>query len=649
MGIAASGRTPTGDWHVELTLVALTGPLRGKRFELAGGEITFGRAESNQLCIDDQSISRRHSLIRSDGQGAAIIVDLDSSNGTTVNNVPVKARALVHGDWIGMGTSQFLVWLEEPADSSPSSVQFRDDDPEGEGTVRLRWNDALYLNPDNIRAAVSSNPRVARDLSTLLRISTAVSSARSAHLLQEQLADLILEAVPAERCAIVMADREGVDEASIMVRDRGSATAPPARVSRTILNRVLQEGSAVLCQDVQADNELAETETLGGTAQVRSLLCVPMNVPDRRLGIIYLDTRDASARFDENDLQLVTAVAGVSAVALEHVRHVEQLEGETKRLRADLNIEHEMIGESVKMRELYQVIARVAPTDSTVLIHGESGTGKELVARALHFNNPRAQKPFAAINCAVLTENLLESELFGHEKGAFTGAVALKRGKLELADGGTLFLDEVGELSPNLQARLLRVLQEREFERVGGTRPIKVDIRILAATNKNLGDATVHGTFRSDFYYRLNVVALQLPPLRERQEDIPLLASYFLQKSSKKCKRLVNGLSAQVRSCLLNYDWPGNVRELENAIERAVVMGSTETLRLEDLPDAIVEQHPSVSGEAMGLQQGVREAKKKLIVTALEEAGGKHTQAAHLLGVHPNYLHLLVKKLGLKG
>ncbi len=520
---------------MELTLVALAGPLRGKRFELAGDEISIGRAESNQLCIDDESISRLQCLIRSDGQGSAIIVDLDSSNGTTVNNVPIKTRALVHGDWIGMGTSQFLVWLEEPADFSPSSVQFGDDDLEAEGTVRLRWSDTLYLNPDNVRAAVSSNPRVARDLSTLLRISTAVSSARSAHLLKEQLADLILEAVPAERCAIVMADREGVDEASIMVRNRGSDTAPPARVSRTILNRVLQEGSAVLCRDVQADHVFASTETLGA-AQVRSLLCVPMNVLDRRLGIIYLDTRDASVRFDENDLQLVTAVAGVSAVALEHVRHVEQLEGETTRLRADLNIEHEMIGESVKMRELYQVIARVAPTDSTVLIHGESGTGKELVARALHFNNPRAPKPFAAINCAVLTETLLESELFGHERGAFTGAVALKRGKIELAEGGTLFLDEVGELSPNLQARLLRVLQEREFERVGGTRPIKVDIRVLAATNKNLLDATAHGTFRPDFYYRLNVVALQLPPLRECREDIPLLASYFLQKSSKKCK-----------------------------------------------------------------------------------------------------------------
>src|SRR5438876_12148167 len=225
-----------------------------------------------------------------------------------------------------------------------------------------------------------------------------------------------------------------------------------------------------------------------------------------------------------------------------------------------------MVGESPRMREVFQFIRKVAPTDSTVLIRGESGTGKELVARAIHRNSRRQNRPFVAINCAALTDTLLESELFGHEKGAFTGAVALKKGKIEVADSGTVFLDEIGELAPNLQAKLFRVLQEREFERVGGTRPIKVDVRLIAATNVDLNEASRTGKFRQDLYYRLNVVSLEVPPLREHPQDIPLLAAYFIARYSEKVNRRVAGISPKARTCLLHYSWPGNVRELENAI-----------------------------------------------------------------------------------
>ena len=228
------------------------------------------------------------------------------------------------------------------------------------------------------------------------------------------------------------------------------------------------------------------------------------------------------------------------------------------------------------MRSLYRQIGRVAPSDSTVLITGESGTGKELVARAIHSNSPRAERPFVAINCAAITETLLESELFGHERGAFTGAIAQKKGRLETADGGTVLLDEIGELSPALQAKLLRVLQEREFERVGGTRSIAVDFRLVAATNRDLEQAIAAGTFRRDLYYRLNVVSLAVPPLRERPEDIPLLANHFARRHAANMKRRVTGVSPEALACLMAYDWPGNVRELENAIERAVVLGSTD-------------------------------------------------------------------------
>jgi Nif-specific regulatory protein len=300
------------------------------------------------------------------------------------------------------------------------------------------------------------------------------------------------------------------------------------------------------------------------------------------------------------------------------------------------------------MRDVFQFIARVAPKDTTALIRGESGTGKELAARALHNNSERAGKPFVAINCAAIAEGLLESELFGHERGAFTGAIAMKKGKLELADGGTVFLDEIGEMSPFLQAKLLRVLQDHEFERVGGQRSMKVDIRLVAATNRDLEEAIRKGTFRVDLYYRLNVVEFVMPPLRERKEDIPLLANYFATKYGAKCKRQVRGISPEALACLVNYDWPGNVRELENAIERAVVLGTEEFILPEDLPEALLEKGSPDSSPATRYHEAVSAAKKNVILKAIEQANGSVTDAARLLDVHPNYLHRLLRNLNLR-
>jgi Nif-specific regulatory protein len=300
------------------------------------------------------------------------------------------------------------------------------------------------------------------------------------------------------------------------------------------------------------------------------------------------------------------------------------------------------------MRQVYQFIAKVAPTDSSVLISGESGTGKELVARAIHQNSKRSEKPFIAVNCAALTETLLESELFGHEKGAFTGALAQRKGRLEIADGGTLFLDEIGELSAPLQVKLLRVLQEREFERVGGTRTIKVDIRLLTATNRNLEDLITQGLFRQDLFYRLNVLQLEMPPLRQRQEDITLLAKYFAVRSGEKCNRKITSISLTAQKRLLSYDWPGNVRELENAIERAVVLGTTDVILLEDLPEAILETETRTMSAPTKYHEAVAETKKQIILQAMDQTKGNYTDAAKLLGVHPNYLHRLIRNLNLR-
>jgi Nif-specific regulatory protein len=242
----------------------------------------------------------------------------------------------------------------------------------------------------------------------------------------------------------------------------------------------------------------------------------------------------------------------------------------------------------------------------------------------------------------------LESELFGHEKGAFTGAFSQKKGRLEIADGGTVFLDEIGELTPALQVKLLRVLQEREFERVGGTATIKVDLRLVAATNKNLEEAIEAGEFRQDLYYRLNVVSLEMPPLRERREDIMLLASYFADKYGTRCNRKLQGISADARACLTAYDWPGNVRELENAIERAIVLGTTEVILPEDLPEALLEREAPAADSTLGYHEAVTQTKKQIILRAIEEAGGNYTEAAKLLGVHPNYLHRLIRNLNLR-
>ena len=314
--------------------------------------------------------------------------------------------------------------------------------------------------------------------------------------------------------------------------------------------------------------------------------------------------------------------------------------------RETFKCESKIVGESVKLRELLELIERVAPTSSTVLIQGESGTGKELVARALHRNSQRASRPLVAINCAAITESLLESELFGHEKGAFTGAIARKKGKLEIAEGGTLFLDEISELAPGMQAKLLRALQEREFDPVGGTRPVKMNVRVIAATNRNLAEEVQKGKFRSDLYYRLNVVSLTTPSLRERREDIPALALRFTAKVSEKYHVPAKTLSADALARLMQYDWPGNVRELENAIERAVVLGTSQEIVAEDLPVAVRE--PVRETIDTGFQGAVKENKKQLVLQAMEKANGYYVDAAKILGLHPNSLLRLIRTLGLR-
>ena len=630
-------------------LVAVSGPLKDSVFALPTEDLSLGRDASNGLPISDPSVSRRHCILRRQGDGFKIL-DLDSRNGTLVNGQAVKEGWLRHQDEIAVGDSIFLFLTEEDTDklAAPSRpVEFEDEKPT-HATAEIRPQDVLYLQPDKIFSELPATSRLARNLNALLKISRAVHSIRDLDELQAHLLDLIFEVAPAERGAILLDGTNGREFNSVFGRNRDATSERPVPVSRTIAQRVLEEGVAILGSDVPGSTGLGKVESLVAS-QVRSLLCVPLSLFHRTIGCIYLDTVNISDRFNEDHMQLVTAVAGISAVALENARRLQWLEQENQRLMKEISLDRSLVGESPRMKEVFQFLARVAPTEATILIGGESGTGKELAARAAHRKSPRASKPFVAINCAAIPEALLESELFGYEKGAFTGANAQKKGRLEMADGGVVFLDEIGELAPSLQVKLLRVLQEREFERVGGTRPIHVDVRLIAATNRNLEEAVRNNQFRQDLYFRLNVVSLTMPPLREHKDDIPLLVSFFVDKNWKKCGAQPKPLSKEALDCLMSYDWPGNVRELENVIERALVLGTSDDILLEDLPESLLERAPAPGGHEARYHASVKELKKRLIQNALEEAQGNYTEAARLLGVHPNYLHRLIRNLDLKG
>jgi two-component system NtrC family response regulator len=357
--------------------------------------------------------------------------------------------------------------------------------------------------------------------------------------------------------------------------------------------------------------------------------------------------KNGAADFLTKPLDLQELLLRIARVA-EQAR----LRSAVRELQASLAERHRLsgvIGESGRMQEVLALVQRVAPSDATVLIRGDSGTGKELIARAIHFNSRRAAGPLVSLNCAALPEQLLESELFGHEKGAFTGAVAQRKGRFEAADGGSIFLDEIGDLAPALQVKLLRVLQERQFERLGGNRPLTVDVRILAATHRDLESAMRQGTFREDLYYRLNVVTIQIPPLRERREDIALLLEHFLKKFAAKEGREVTGLTAAARDAVMKYDYPGNVRELENIVERAVLLARGPVIDLEDLPAALRPGERTRDAEPRHLPDVLAGIERQAIREALERHGGVQTQAAEALGISERVLRYKMKKYGLAG
>ena len=424
------------------------------------------------------------------------------------------------------------------------------------------------------------------------------------------------------------------------------------KLGEGITGRVVENGEpAIVPRISQEPMFLNRTRSRGDlNKQDISFICVPVKIGPQTIGALSVDRLYQEEIHLDADLQLLTIIASIIAQAVNNLMRIDQdkqrLQAENLKLREELQEKYDLeniVGNSNKMRQVFEMIQRVAKSNATVLIRGESGTGKELVASAIHYNSKRAHKPFIRVNCAALPETLVESELFGHEKGAFTGATQAKMGRFELAQRGTIFLDEIGDLSPNVQLKLLRVIQEREFIRVGGTKSMDVDVRIIAATHRDLEGLLATGAFREDLYYRLNVFPIYLPPLRERQPDIMLLAEHFLQKYSQENNKNIKRISAPAIDLLMQYHWPGNVRELENVIERALLVCDEDTIRTIHLPASLQTLDRPDGKKAPSLAAAIENVEKEMIIEALRATRGNQTLAAEYLDTSLRILGYKIK------
>jgi Nif-specific regulatory protein len=410
---------------------------------------------------------------------------------------------------------------------------------------------------------------------------------------------------------------------------------------------VAQNNRSLIVNDVDRDKRFFSdiSRQIGYTT--RSILAVPMRIKEECVGVIELINKRGGGHFAQEDLQWLEIFANQAALAIVNARSFQQVQTENSLLRGEIDDRSyvEFVGNSKAITDCLAIARKAAATDSSVLISGESGVGKELIAEQIHLNSPRRDGPFIRVNCAALPESLIESELFGHVKGAFTDAAQDRRGRFELSDGGTIFLDEIGEVPLNVQAKLLRVIQNHVFEKVGASEPMSSDVRILAATNRNLARAIEDGAFRQDLYYRLNVLPIVVPPLRDRREDIPLLAEHFLGIYSREMAKKVKAVTPEAMSVLMRYDWPGNVRELQNVIERAVVLSSTKAIQPDDLMLGQEKSDGRSVFHGKNLKEAVQLFKRQFVMDTIRRNGGVQKTAAEELGIQRTYLSRLVKEL----
>jgi Nif-specific regulatory protein len=502
-----------------------------------------------------------------------------------------------------------------------------------------------------------SDASEARKLGTLVDVSQALAG----HLnLQAGLSAMLLTL--GRRCGAVRGAVALIDERTGELQIRaGIGLSRDGQTKRYsmgegITGAVASTGEPTVVPQISQDSRFlhratSRHERRGGEF---SFICVPILLHRRPVGTLSIELSYRAEREYERLLKFLRVVASMISQAVRIHRLLEaerqKLVSENAQLRQELLQRYDfsnLVGASGPMRQLYEEMARVAGTNTTVLIRGESGTGKELIAQAIHHHSPRVKKPFIKVNCAALPETLVDSELFGHERGAFTGADSRKKGRFELANGGTLFLDEIGELSPAIQVKLLRVLQEREFERVGGTEAVRVDVRVITATNRDLEKALAETGFREDLYYRLNVFPIFIPPLRARKADVPLLADYFAEKYAREHQKTIKRISTPAIDLLMGYHWPGNVRELENTIERAVLMADGEVIHGHHLPPTLQTAEATGTVVSTSLGTAVEAFERSLIEDALETARGNRSKAARLLSTTERVISYKVKKYGI--
>ncbi|MGC8594442.1 MAG: sigma 54-interacting transcriptional regulator [Candidatus Kryptoniota bacterium] len=481
------------------------------------------------------------------------------------------------------------------------------------------------------------------NFTVLYEITQRINSILNPSELLENVLEIAMNHLDAERGLIVLVDSTHESGFKVVVsRNFGEESkADRLAASSSVIRSTLTDGQPILTFDALTDERFEASRSIANQ-KILSIICVPLRLQDKTTGAIYLDSTKSRGKFTEETLRFLSVFGNLAAVAVENANRYDNLVSENARLKNEVEssaLFSGIIGKSKPWKSVLDLVQRVIDTDVSLLITGESGTGKELIARAIHNQGRRGGKAFIAINCSAIPETLLESELFGYKKGAFTGANADKKGLFEFADKGTLFLDEVADLSQSLQAKLLRVLQEREIRRVGDLETKKIDVRLIAATNKDLKEEVKNGRFREDLYFRLNIVEIHLPPLRERKEDIPLLAEYFMKRANEVHGRRIRRIDSSAMEILLKYPWYGNVRELQNVIERAVVLTRSDEIRGDD-----IQLQPFSEEELIESGLTLDAFERKLVEKTLKEMGGNKTKTAERLGVSLRWLQYRLKE-----
>ena len=648
-------------------------------FRLVPGQaVTIGRAPTNQIVIKDERCSRCHAeIFFSEDQW--ILRDLDSRNGTVIGPARVRGDHLLEaGEIIRIGQSQLRFVhdlskaftetnnpevgstdvINDETFSGPMSI---DDSSvlsiHEPATITHRRGQTKFLEPHE--PDETALPKLGRAAASLCRLAFELAQAPDIITIADLALAGLFEATQVDAGAVLVLPRhyEGDPIAGDleMVAARTDSLLPYHRVSSVLAATVLREGEAVLARNVMGDSTLGSRDSKG-VVDATSVICAPIRRGKRLLGLLHMYSTNDERVPDPDDLEFTLAVADTVAVALDNLsrrqelaENLNQIRDENLQLREQLGVQSEIVGGSIAMAKVAQEIARAAPSRATVLIRGESGVGKELVARAAHYSSPRRKGPFVCLNCAALSRSLLASELFGHEQGAFTGATQRKIGKFEASHGGTLMLDEIGEMSPAIQAKFLRVLEGHPFERVGGTETVKVDVRVIAATNRDLERDVSEGRFRRDLYFRLRVLEILVPPLRKRADDIPELAHYFLQRFNAETGRKLRGYTPQAMELMRKYRWPGNVRELKNVVERAVVLARGEFIEQDDLTlsqlstagdtgDLLLQQQPAFRPASLA------DMERQHILATLVSTNWNKSQTAALLGIERTTLDRKIRR-----